>query len=191
MDELILRGCRAGEPQAIEALVRQSQGVVYRVCLSILNNLADAEDATQETFIAALKALPGFRGDSAFNTWLYAITVNVCRRHLKQRRRHRAIHTTLTLDPAILGDHSPDPEQTLIRSEVADALWGAVSELDEGHRLPIILRYYHELPVAKIAQILEISEGTVHSRLFNARERMRGLMKVRETLYKDKKGARR
>lgn len=191
MDELILQGCRAGEPGAIDALVRQSQGVVYRICLSILNNLADAEDATQETFIAVLRALPGFRGDSAFNTWLYAIAVNVCRQQLKQRGRRQAIHTSLTLDPAVFGDHSPDPEQTLIRSEVADALWAAVCELDEQHRLPVILRYYHELSVAEIAQILDISEGTVHSRLFNARERMRGLMKRRETLFKVKKGVRR
>jgi len=191
MDELILQGCRVGDPGAIEALVRHSQGVIYRVCLSILNDPADAEDATQETFIAALKGLPGFRGDSAFNTWLYAIAVNACRRQLKQRRRHQAIHTTLTLSPAAFGDHPPDPEQTLIRSEVADALWSAVSELDEQHRLAVILRYYHELSVAEIARILDISEGTAHSRLFNARERMRGLMKVRATLFKEKKGARR
>jgi len=191
MDEFILQGCRVGEPGAIEALVRQTQGVVYRVCLSILNDPSDAEDAPQETLIAALKALPGFRGDSAFNTWLYAIAVNACRRHLKQRTRHTAIHMALTLDPSALGDRPPDPEQTVIRHEVADALWSAVSELDEQHRLPVILRYYHELPVAEIARILDISEGTVHSRLFNARERMRGLMKVRESLFKEKKGARR
>ncbi len=191
MDEIILQGCRAGEPGAIEALVRQSQGVVYRVCLSILDDPSEAEDATQETFIAALKALPGFRGDSAFNTWLYAIAVNACRRHLKQRRRHQALQTTLTFGPVATGDHFSDPEQTLIRSEVAATLWSAVSELDEQHRMPVILRYYHELSVAEIAQILDINEGTVHSRLFNARERIRGHMKVRESLFKEKKGARR
>lgn len=190
MDEFILQGCRAGEPGAIEALVRQSQGLVYRVCISILDDPSDAEDATQETFISALKALPGFRGDSSFNTWLYAIAVNACRRHLKQRRRQQSIHTALAYGTPAFGDHPPDPEQTVIHSEVAGALWSAVSELDEEHRLPVILRYYHELSVVEIAQILDISEGTAHSRLFNARERIRGQMKVRETLYKDRKGAR-
>ena len=191
MDELILQGCRSGDPQAIETLVRQSHGGVYRVCLSILDDPADAEDATQETFIAAIRSLGGFRGDSTFNTWLYAIAVNCCRRRLKQRTRERTLHSTLKLTPSALSDPPADPEQTLIQTQVTDALWQAVSTLDEAHRLPVILRYYHELPVAEIATILDISEGTVHSRLFNARERMRGLLAMRDAQFKDKKGARR
>jgi RNA polymerase sigma-70 factor (ECF subfamily) len=191
MDQRILQGCRAGEPHAIETLVRESQGAVYRVCLSILNDPSDAEDATQETFIAALKALPGFRGDSAFSTWLYAIAVNNCRRLLKQRKRTTPLNPTYKTGAPAFADPAPDPELTVIHSEVAQALWHAVTTLDEAHRLPVILRYYHELPIAEIAVILEISEGTVHSRLFNARERMRGLIKVREALFKDRKGARR
>lgn len=189
MDELI-QSCRLGQPQAIETLVRQYQGVVYRVCLSVLNDPSDAQDAAQETFIAALRSLNGFRGDAAFNTWLYAIAINVCRRQLKRRTRSRALHTTLKLAQPVFSDPVPDPEQTVIRSEVAHTLQQAVSALDEKHRLPVILRYYHELPVSEIAQILNISEGTVHSRLFNAREQMRGQMKVRDSLFKVKKGTR-
>ena len=191
MDQRILQGCRAGEPQAIETLVRESQAAVYRVCLSILNDPSDAEDATQETFIAAIKALRGFRGDSAFSTWLYAIAVNNCRRLLKQRKRTSSLRSTYEPGAPAFTDPAPDPELTVIHTEVADALWQAVTTLDEAHRLPVILRYYHELPIAEIAVILDISEGTVHSRLFNARERMRGLMQVREALFKDRKGARR
>ena len=191
MDEILLQGCRAGEPHAIETLVRQYQGVVYRVCLSILNDPADAEDATQETFIAAIKSLAGFRGDSAFRTWLYAIAVNCCRRYLKRRNRSHALQTSLKLVSPAFSDPSSDPEHTMIRTQTADALREAIAALDEDHRLPVILRYYHEVPVTEIAQILGINEGTVHSRLFNARERMRGLITVRETLFHDKRGARR
>jgi RNA polymerase sigma-70 factor (ECF subfamily) len=190
MDELILQACRSGDPRAVEELVRRYQGSVYRVCLSILGDPPEAEDAAQETFISALHGLNGFRGGSAFSTWLYAIAVNACRRSLKRRKRNRSLHSTLALDHPVHADPPSDPEQTLIRSEVNEALWLAISALDEKHRLPVILRYYHELPVAEIAEILKVNEGTIHSRLFNARERLRGEMKVRETLFKDKKGAR-
>lgn len=190
MDELILQACRSGDPRAIEELVRRYQGNVYRVCISILGDPPDAEDATQETFIAAIRGLDGFRGGSAFSTWLIAIAVNTCRRQLKQRMRHRSLDSALKLVQSPFADPPLDPEQTLVRSEVADALWQAVSGLDEKHRLPVFLRYYHELPVAEIARILNVDEGTLHSRLFNARERLRGEMKVRESLFKHKKGAR-
>jgi RNA polymerase sigma-70 factor (ECF subfamily) len=80
----------------------------------------------------------------------------------------------------------PDPEQTMIQSEVSASLLKAVAELDEKHRIPIVLRYFHDLSVPEIARILEINEGTAHSRLSNARERLQGLMKARESLFKKK-----
>jgi RNA polymerase sigma-70 factor (ECF subfamily) len=191
MDEDILRACRQGNPQAIESLVREHQGAVYRVCISILDDPSDAEDAAQETFIAAVRGLAGFRGGSTFRTWLFTIAVNVCRRQLRRRKRGLALHSSLRQTQPALAEASPDPEQTIIRAEVTDALRQAIAGLDEKHRLPVILRYFHELPVSEIARILGVNEGTLHSRLFNARERLRSHMHVRQTLYKDQKGARR
>jgi RNA polymerase sigma-70 factor (ECF subfamily) len=191
MDEDILQACRQGDPQAIDTLVRQHQGAVYGLCISILEDPSDAEDAAQETFIAAVRALGGFRGGSTFRTWLFTIAVNTCRRQLRRRKRGLALHSSLRLVQPTLADAPLDPEQTVIRSEVTDALHRAISDLDEKHRLPVVLRYFHQLPVSEIARILNLSEGTVHSRLFNARERLRGDMHVRGTLFKDQKGARR
>jgi RNA polymerase sigma-70 factor (ECF subfamily) len=171
-------------------LVRQYQGAVYRMCLSVLNHPSDAEDAVQETFIAALRSLKAFRGQSTFRTWIFAIALNVCRRQYKRRIRNQALHSSLKLVQPMMSEAPPDPEQTVIRSEVVQALERAISELDEKHRLPVVLRYYHELSISEIARILNITEGTVHSRLFNARERMRSHMSVRNTLFKVREGIR-
>jgi RNA polymerase sigma-70 factor (ECF subfamily) len=190
MDKLLLESCLRGDPQAIEMLVRDHQGAIFRLCLSILDDAKDAEDATQETFISAVNALHSFRGDAVFNTWLYAIAVNTCRRQLKRRGRQREVRSALQLEQPISMPVPSNPEQTLVEREVADALLEAVAELDEKHRIPIVLRYFHDLSVTEIARILEINEGTAHSRLSNARGRLHGLMKARESLFKKKEARR-
>jgi RNA polymerase sigma-70 factor (ECF subfamily) len=190
MDKLLLERCLAGDPQAIETLVRDHQGTIFRLCLSILDDAKDAEDATQEAFISAIKALHSFRGDAVFNTWLYAIAVNICRRQLKRRGRQREVRSALEIEESISVVMPSDPEQTMIQHEVSATLLAAVSELDEKHRIPIVLRYFHDLSVTEIARILEINEGTAHSRLSNARERLHGLMKAQESLFKKKEARR-
>jgi RNA polymerase sigma-70 factor, ECF subfamily len=190
MDKLLLQRCLTGDPQAIEMLVRDHQGTIFRLCFSILDDVKDAEDATQETFIAAVRALHSFRGDAVFNTWLYAIAVNICRRQLSRRGRQREVRSALQLEHSVGMSAPSDPEQTIIRHEVADSLLKAVSELDEKHRIPVVLRYFHDLSVPEIARVMQINEGTVHSRLSNARERLHGLMKARESLFKKKEARR-
>jgi RNA polymerase sigma factor (sigma-70 family) len=89
MDSQWLRQCREGDPLAIERLVQAHQADVYRLAFSILDDPDEADDATQEVFVAALRSLDSFRGDSSLKTWLFSITVNVCRSRL-QRGRSRA-----------------------------------------------------------------------------------------------------
>lgn len=156
--------------------MHEHQARIYRLCLSMLDDAADAEDATQESFIAALKALKSYRGDSAFQTWLISIALNVCRSSLRQRKRRTALGSTLT-DPAIAGEGAPTPEMHALKSESSQALWAAMNKLDEKHRLPIYLRYYHELSTAEIARVLGINQGTVHSRLSIARSQLAGDLK--------------
>jgi RNA polymerase sigma-70 factor (ECF subfamily) len=176
MDELILQDHHLSDPQAIESLIHRYQGGVYRLCISVLGDPADAEDAAQETFIAAVKALGGFRGQSAFTTWLYAIAINACRRQLRRRLHSRRLHLALAAGQPTLAGPPDDPERTLLQRDASEKLWQAVAALSEKHRLPVILRYYHDLPIAEIARLLGVNEGTVHSRLSNARERLRGLI---------------
>ena len=158
--------------------VRAHQQAVYRLAVSVLDDPAEAEEATQDALVAAINALDTYRGDSAFTTWLYAITLNVCRTRLrKYRSRDRLMDTLRTLFH-VGGETAPHPEEAAIRNESDEIVAQAVSSLDEKHRLAVVLRYYNELPIAEIARLLDISEGTVHSRLFTARERLRLILKT-------------
>lgn len=177
MDSELLAQCRAGDPKAIETLVDQHQARLYRLCLSILDDADDAQDAVQETFIAALKALKSYRGESAFHTWLFSIGINVCRGQLRQRKRRGNIQDSLEKSQMTADQSRENPERQVTDSMQAEAVWRAVSTLDEKHRMPVILRYYHQLSSEEIAATLGINVGTVHSRLSNARTRLMGDLK--------------
>jgi RNA polymerase sigma-70 factor (ECF subfamily) len=177
LDPELLAKCRKGDPEAIETLVNEHQARLYRLCLSILDSPDDAQDAVQETFIAAIRALPKYRGDAALQTWLYSIAVNACRGQMRQSKR-RGKYEGPEDDAEMTTDRSkPSLEGSVIASQHADAIWEAVSSLDEKHRLPVILRYYHEMSTEEIARVLNINLGTVHSRLSNARTRLTGELK--------------
>lgn len=177
MDLELLSRVRAGDPQAIEALVNDHQARVFRLCVSILDDADDAQDAVQESFIAALKALPGYRGDASFHTWLFSIAINTCRAQLRQRKRRSNLQDNL-MDPAVRESEGKlSPERRVMEAQHTEAIWRAINTLDEKHRLPIVLRYYHNLSTQEIADTLGINVGTVHSRLSNARTRLTGELK--------------
>jgi len=169
--------CREGELLAIKRLVQTHQQAVYRLALSILDNPDEADDATQEVFLAALQSLDSFRGDSSLKTWLFSITINLCRSRIQRgkcrTRLRQILHSLFRSDQA-------HPESEAIQHEADSELWQAVHTLDEKDRIPIILRYYHDLPVAEIAEMLRIPVGTVHSRLNHARERLHTQLKERQ-----------
>ena len=176
MDSQLLELCRNGDALAVERLVNSHQPDVYRLALSMLDSHHEAEDATQETFLAALRALDSFHGGAAFKTWLYSITVNVCRTRLQRRKRLERLQNMLQ-GLHLLRSRAGTPEETTVQREADSVLWQAVRSLDEKQRTPIILRYFHDLPVEEIAAILGIPTGTVHSRLNTARARLRGALK--------------
>lgn len=168
--------CSAGEEEAVTQLVQSNQAAIFRLALSIMDDSAEADEATQETFLAALRNLRSYRGGSSLRTWLFAIAVNVCRSRLRQRRTWSRLQELL-LGAWPGGDNTVQPEAAAAQRETEQAVWKAVQALGEKHRLPVILRYYHDLPVAEIAGVLGISEGTVHSRLSTARDRLRTALK--------------
>lgn len=176
----IVQGCQAGEQTAIEALVQVYEKDLYRLSLSILDDPAEAEEATQDAFLAALNALASYRGEAALGTWLYRITLNICCTRLRRRRAWERLKDTLLAVFRLVGEgpgesHS-HPEAAVLQNEADAEVWRAVQTLGEKHRLVVILYYYHDLPAAEIAQALEINEGTVYSRLYTAHERLRGLL---------------
>lgn len=178
----LLAQCQAGDRVAVEQLVKEYQPRLFRLSLSILddgsqNGSADAQEVTQDALMAALRSLDSYRGEAKFSTWLYSITINLCRNRLrarKRRERARSIFDRLTTP---IEDAPSKPEDLIIRKQADSSLFNIVQSLNEKHRFPIILRYYHDCSVAEIAKILDIPEGTIHSRLNTARKKMRNQLK--------------
>src|SRR5512145_1485976 len=132
----ILQHLRGGDATAAQELVQSYHSEIFRLALSILDDPAEAEDITQDVFITAIQASDSYRGDSAFKTWLFSITVNVCRRRWRQRKtRELLIQVLQSIFP--FGAGSLQPEDVLIRRENRAALWKAVAGLDEKYRLPL------------------------------------------------------
>ncbi len=155
----------------VDRLLREFYPYIHRLALTILDDIHEADDVAQETFIAAHNSLASFRRESNTKTWLTAIAVNASRGKLRKRKVRQVLTTTLNA-LHLLKNPPASPEQATIQNEVNQSIWGAVDALDEKHRLPIILQYVHELTVPEIAHILHISQGMVHSRLHYARKEL-------------------
>lgn len=169
----LIADCINGDETAITRLIEDYQLGVFRLSLSILNDPGEASEATQDTFIAALRALPSYQERSSFQAWLYTIALNISRSRLRKRNALERLQRTLTSIFEFQSRNSSTPEDEIIDNENDTALWKAIDKLGEKHRIPIVLRYYHDLSVAEIAAIMNIKEGTVHSRLSIGREKLR------------------
>lgn len=169
----LIAACIAGNQDAIETLVREYETGVFRLASSILGEEAEAHEVTQETFLSALRALPSYREGKSFRAWLYTIALNHSRSHLRKRKVVERLRTTLTAIFRLDHERQISPEEAVIQNEKEAVLWRSLNRLDERHRIVVILRYFHDLPVSEISEILSIPEGTVHSRLHTARENLR------------------
>jgi RNA polymerase sigma-70 factor, ECF subfamily len=173
-DETLLAAHLRGDPRAFGELVGRHERRVYGLCLRILGSREDAEDATQEAFLAALRKAASFRQAAAFSTWLYRIAVNAATDQARRRARARLA----PLDPedaaaaaAPGGDHG-DAVATAV------AVQAALAEVPQEFRVAVVLCDLYRVPYAEAAQILEIPVGTVKSRVFRGRlalaERLEG-----------------
>lgn len=169
----LIADCINGNKAAIARLIEEYQPGVFKLTLSVLNDPGDASEAMQDTFMAALRALNSYRENSTFKAWLYKIALNVSRSRLRKRNALVRLQQTLTSIFKVQNQYLPTPEEAVINDEEDMAIWKALGNLGEKHRIPIVLRYYHDLSVKEIAEIMNIKEGTVHSRLSIGRERLR------------------
>ena len=160
----ILRRAQQGDSEAFRLLVEAYQTQVYRLALRMCGEAA-ADDVTQEAFLAAWRALPEFRGTCRFSTWLYD--------WLRREKRHRGMDDVTELE---LPDDGPGPQDQAEQAEAQQAVRRALGQLSEEHRQVLLLRYMQELDYAEIAAALEISEGTVKSRISRAKMRLRELL---------------
>lgn len=173
----LIEECIAGNERAIETLIREHEAGVFRLALSILGDPAEASEVTQETFLSALRALPSYQERKSFKAWLYTIALNHSRSHLRRQKVIERLRSTLTSIFRVESEKQVLPEDAAIQNEEETTLWETLNQLDERHRIVVVLRYFHELPISEISEILSVNEGTIHSRLHNAREKLRDALK--------------
>ena len=160
-DRNLIEAAQVGDLLAFEELARRHENLVYRVALRMLNRPADAEDATQDVLLLAWQALPRFRSESSFPTWLYRLTTNRCLNVLRSR------HPSETLAEELAGNRMTDLEvEQALSLEVVKA---AVARLTVEQRAPFVLREFEGLSYAEIAEVLETTVPAIKSRLHRAR----------------------
>src|SRR5918992_4721016 len=150
-----------GDVEAFRKLVEEHSGLVYRVALRILG-VEDAKDASQEAWIRAWRNIENFRGDSAFSTWLYRITVNTClsarRKESRRKEREYGGDGLLFLPEPSGGD--ADPEAAALTAQQREELLAALEHVRAEHRAALVLRHMEGLSYSEIAQILDVPDGT-------------------------------
>ena len=180
MDEReIIERVLAGDNDAFGVLVERYQSKVYNLALRMTGSEDDAADMAQETFLRAWRSLPALQFASAFSTWLFRMTHNICIDHLRSKKRKPTVSLTMQDDGGEetaqldLPDPGPDPEQSLLQSEERTLVARALQALPADYREILTLRAIDDLSYQKIAEILHLQEGTVKSRLSRARAQLR------------------
>lgn len=164
-DEWLVTIAQRGDLDAFEALVRRHRVRVYRVALRLLGDPLEAEDAAQETFVKVWEALPRFRGDAAFGTWVYRVVTNRCLTRIRDRRPSNPL-------PAAEDLRAPgtDTADSAVARVQLEAVKRAVANLTPEQRAPWVLRELEGLPYEQIADVLDLSLPAVKARIHRARQ---------------------
>ena len=179
-DLALVERARLGDQRAFEMLAVKYQRRVERLIGRIVRDPDRVRDLTQDTFLSAYRALPKFRGDSAFYTWLYRIAVNTARKALADMRRDPLVFESALppgdedMDGTFPAEREPTttetPEALLASRQIAQAVEGAVAQLPDDLRQALVLREMEDLSYEEIAALMDCPVGTVRSRIFRARE---------------------
>ncbi len=176
VDQQLVERVQRGDKQAFDLLVSKYQRKLGRLISRFVRDPAEAEDVTQDAFIKAYRALPGFRGESAFYTWLYRIGINTAKNYLLANKRRAPTSTPFDTDDAesfeeasLLREVST-PENELMSKQVVDVVQASLQQLPEDLRSALTLREIEGLSYEEIASVMNCPVGTVRSRIFRARE---------------------
>ena len=174
-DQALVERVQQGDKRAFDALVLKYQSRIVKVITRYLRDPVEALDLAQEAFIKAYRALPNFRGESAFYTWLYRIAINTAKNHVVAQGRRppmddvEASEAEFYEGPSALKDTST-PERMVLRDEMERVVFEAIEALPEDLRTAITLRELEDMSYEEIADVMNCPIGTVRSRIFRARE---------------------
>ena len=193
VDQALVERAQRGEKQAFDLLVTKYQRKLGRLLARYIRDPAEVEDVAQEAFIKAYRALPSFRGDSAFYTWLYRIGINTAKNYLVAQGRRAPTSTGFDSEEAETfedGDQLRDintPESLLHSKQVGETVNAAMEALPDELRTAIVLREIEGLSYEEIAKIMDCPNGTVRSRIFRAREAVAARLKPLLDVSADKR----
>jgi RNA polymerase sigma-70 factor (ECF subfamily) len=176
IDQKLVERVQRGDKAAFDLLVSKYQRKIFRLLSRLIRDPAEIEDVAQEAFVKAYRALPNFRGESAFYTWLYRIAINTAKNYLVSQGRRAPTTTENEIEDAETFDDGEQlrdlntPDSMLLTKQVAEAVNRAIDQLPEDLRTAIVLRELEGLSYEEIAESMNCPIGTVRSRIFRARE---------------------
>jgi len=169
-DEELVERATAGDLDSFNQLVSRWERPIYALAYRTLGREEDARDVVQEAFLRAYRGLKGFKGQAKFSSWLYRITLNLCRDWIRKERRAPIVHPPEGMDPIELAEDQAAPtesvEELVARREMSEAVARAMAELPEEQRAAILLKEYHGLTFQEIAEMLNCPLSTVKTRLY-------------------------
>ncbi|SJM90568.1 RNA polymerase sigma factor RpoE [Crenothrix polyspora] len=175
LDEDLVTKVQQGDKKSFDLLVIKYQHRIIQLVNRYVKDPSEAQDVAQETFVKAYRALGGFRGESAFYTWLYRIAINTAKNYLVARTR-RSSDYEVDIDDAESFENAPQlqgletPERLLMSQEIVDTIKTAIEKLPEEMRVAFMLREFEGMSYEEIAEAMDCPVGTIRSRLFRARE---------------------
>jgi RNA polymerase sigma-70 factor (ECF subfamily) len=174
-DQLLVERARRGDRRAFDLLVLKYQQRIVKLVTRYVRDPSEALDVSQEAFVKAFRALPAFRGDSAFYTWLYRIAINTAKNHVASLQRRPVEYDLDTQDPdqhdlSVRLREEETPEGLAMQEQLRQAISEAIAALPEELRTAIMLREVEGLSYEEIAEAMDCPVGTVRSRIFRARE---------------------
>lgn len=178
-DSALIEGLRSGDGAAYEALIQRYEKPVYNLVSRLVDDPADAADAVQEVFLRVFRKVAWFRGESSLKTWIYRIAINEARNQRRWFGRHRQREVGLDTEESAgkhvmwLEDQQPSPFDIALDHETRALIEDALNEVSPAFRAALVLREIEGLSYEEIAEILEVSLGTVKSRILRGRQALR------------------
>jgi len=183
LDALLVERLKAGEEEAYETLLGRYQQPIYNLCYRLVNDPSDAADVTQDVFLKVFRSIDHFRGQSTLKTWIYRIAVNEAYNHRRWFSRHRRQEVGLEEEDQSsrpwlesISDPARDPYELALNEERLQLIGTCLREINADFRAAVILRDLEEMSYEEIADVLQISLGTVKSRILRGRESLRRVL---------------
>jgi len=180
-DVALVSACQVGDQDAFALLVQRHQRFVFNLVFRMLGQYEEADEVTQETFLAAWQGLPGFRGNARFSTWLYRIAYNCALKQLEQRKRDQALQLAIQVEQADQRINNDERIGTEIEARDRQIIVREhLSNLPAKYRIVLVLRHLQEMTYEEMAEILTMPIGTIKTHLFRARNLLKERLEALE-----------